>query len=283
MSFFPRELAFLARPLVSLLEAHGAAVDPNLVRLAEAYDVVRAKLEAQGGAEAAEEGAAPPPSLRPDLNDVRAALGLKRVKRKKRAGEAEAEAKRESKDGESEGDDASSPVESPKKRVKQAAAKNAVEAPSEPLAFVASRKFRGARPGAVFRLGTQGLGYYRDAVQMRALGRKTAKAARPSERDDDDDDDADAPSATQAGLSRKARRAKAAMQARPIGGRSAGDAPLPGLAWRRGKGVDAAAADADSDDDRAPVAAAAKSDGKQKKKSLPGRLRKKLARDAARV
>lgn len=43
-SFFTRPLAPLARPLLALLDAAGSAVDPNLVRLADAYDEARARL-----------------------------------------------------------------------------------------------------------------------------------------------------------------------------------------------------------------------------------------------
>ena len=43
-SFFTRPLAPLARPLLALLDGAGAAVDPNLVRLADAYDEARARV-----------------------------------------------------------------------------------------------------------------------------------------------------------------------------------------------------------------------------------------------
>ena len=45
-SFFTRPLAPLARPLLRLLDEAGAGVDPNLVRLADAYDEARARLAA---------------------------------------------------------------------------------------------------------------------------------------------------------------------------------------------------------------------------------------------
>ena len=49
-SFFTRPLAPLARPLAELLVGTGAAVDPNLVRLAEAYEEgVRMGGEEEGG------------------------------------------------------------------------------------------------------------------------------------------------------------------------------------------------------------------------------------------
>lgn len=266
MSFFPRELAFLARPLADLLEAHGAAIDPNLLRLAEAYEVVRAKLQGEAGEEAREASKAPPPALRPDLNDVRAALGLKRIKRKKKGEEPK---QQEDEDVEADEEEEASPKKRAKKTRKGDVSAPSSAAPpsppSEPLAFVASRKFRGARPGAVFHLGPQGLGYYRDAAQAQ-------KASKPRRGDAPPASAADASAA----LSRKARRAKAAVAARPIGGRAEGDAPLPGLAWRRGKGAEAVA-HADSDDEGGAPAPAKGA----KKKSLPGRLRKKLARDAA--
>ncbi|BDA50781.1 probable DEAD-box ATP-dependent RNA helicase 20 [Coccomyxa sp. Obi] len=43
-SFFTRNLAPLARPLLALLQEHGQAVDPNLLRLADAYDTAMGKL-----------------------------------------------------------------------------------------------------------------------------------------------------------------------------------------------------------------------------------------------
>ena len=45
-SFFTRPLAPLARPLLRLLDEAGDAVDPNLVRLADAYDEARARVAA---------------------------------------------------------------------------------------------------------------------------------------------------------------------------------------------------------------------------------------------
>ena len=50
-SFFGRPLAPLARGAVDFLQRHGQGVDPNLVRLAEAYEVAREKmdLEVEGG------------------------------------------------------------------------------------------------------------------------------------------------------------------------------------------------------------------------------------------
>ena len=48
MSFFTRNLARLAPSVVALLQQHGQAMDPNLVRLAEAYEVAAAKLTGAG-------------------------------------------------------------------------------------------------------------------------------------------------------------------------------------------------------------------------------------------
>lgn len=47
-SFFTRNMAGLARPLVRLLAAHGQALDPNLVQLAEAVDKVRQVMGEEG-------------------------------------------------------------------------------------------------------------------------------------------------------------------------------------------------------------------------------------------
>lgn len=43
-SFLTRELAPVAQPLIELLEKHGQSIDPNLVKLAEAYAVATEKL-----------------------------------------------------------------------------------------------------------------------------------------------------------------------------------------------------------------------------------------------
>ena len=48
-SFFGRPLAPLARGVVDFLQRHGQGVDPNLVRLAEAYEVAKEKMETEGG------------------------------------------------------------------------------------------------------------------------------------------------------------------------------------------------------------------------------------------
>ena len=52
-SFFGRPLAPLARSVVAFLQRHGQGVDPNLLRLAEAYEVAKERME---GEEMTEEG-----------------------------------------------------------------------------------------------------------------------------------------------------------------------------------------------------------------------------------
>ena len=47
-SFFTRNLARLAAPLVAILREHGQAIDPNLQRLAHAFELVAAKLGPDG-------------------------------------------------------------------------------------------------------------------------------------------------------------------------------------------------------------------------------------------
>lgn len=47
-SFFTRNLARIAPPLVALLQAHGQAADPNLVALAEAWRLAEKHLAATG-------------------------------------------------------------------------------------------------------------------------------------------------------------------------------------------------------------------------------------------
>ena len=126
------------------------------------------------------------------------------------------------------------------------------------LAFVPSSKFVGARPGSIFKFGDLGLGYYRD-LPLAGKGKKSAK------------DKLGAAGKGPAVIP----RSKAPII--PAGGsikRKGGD-------W------------SDSDDDLEPrpamkqsltgVVGLGKAAGKQdKKKSLPGRLRKKLARDSGR-
>ncbi|KAL0024351.1 hypothetical protein WJX79_002659, partial [Trebouxia sp. C0005] len=43
-SFFTRNLAPVAQPLLALLRTHNQAVDPNLVRLSEAYSIAAAQM-----------------------------------------------------------------------------------------------------------------------------------------------------------------------------------------------------------------------------------------------
>ena len=54
-SFFTRPLAPLARPTAGLLAAHGQAVDPNLLRLADAYDEARKRTRGEEEGEGEEE------------------------------------------------------------------------------------------------------------------------------------------------------------------------------------------------------------------------------------
>lgn len=48
-----QQQARLAAPLISLLQAHGQAIDPNLMQLAEAWEQAEAALAAQGKSAAA--------------------------------------------------------------------------------------------------------------------------------------------------------------------------------------------------------------------------------------
>jgi ATP-dependent RNA helicase DDX5/DBP2 len=60
-SFFTRNLARIAPPLAALLQAHGQALDPNLLALAQAWQLAEEHLAAAGrelpGAAAAAGGA----------------------------------------------------------------------------------------------------------------------------------------------------------------------------------------------------------------------------------
>lgn len=47
-----------------------------------------------------------------------------------------------------------------------------------PPFFVPSKSFRGARPGYVFKKGRQGLGYYLDALEQKRLASRAARAAQ---------------------------------------------------------------------------------------------------------
>lgn len=67
----------------------------------------------------------------------------------------------------------------------QAAKAASLAATREPAAFTPSKKFLGARAGCVFKLGTKGLGYYKDAPpkprpDFRALPGTGGGAAAPS-------------------------------------------------------------------------------------------------------
>ena len=61
-SFFTRPLAPLARPLAELLMGTGAAVDPNLLRLAEAYEEGVKKGGEEGGDDNDDDDEPPPPA-----------------------------------------------------------------------------------------------------------------------------------------------------------------------------------------------------------------------------
>lgn len=202
-------MAPLARPLLELLEAHDATVDPNLVRLAEAYEVVASKLAADGAAPVGDAETDPEARQAPTSNQVLQELGLKARKTKNKS------AKRPRDEGEAAEDGSTGTGDG-------AAAPSAAEP-----AFVPRKTFKGRKAGYYFGTGEQGSGYYLDVAA--AAAKATAAAARVRAKD------------------------AAEPQARKslIGGKRPGDA------------------------EDAPTPAAGK------KKALPGRLRKKLAKQAA--
>ena len=180
----------------------------------------------------------------------------------------------------------------------------------EPVAFIPSKTFTGARPGMAFKKGPRGLGYYPDAVQQRqaaaaaAAGgggkRKgkaadAAKAAQKTEFQELKKKYSHAPIGgkgadhNQPAAGRKARQAQqAAAQAGakvPPAKPALPAAPLlPGRLkeLKRQRQLAAAAGQLEgfsSSDDEGPVAAAPAAS--KRHKALPGRLRKKLAKQKA--
>lgn len=184
----------------------------------------------------------------------------------------------------------------------------------EPVQFVPSKAFTGARPGYAFKKGRQGLGYYLDAVQQRkeeqqrqqgaqaqhkqqpgkGKGKKqgqqdAAKAAQKAEWQALKQRYTHAPIGGAAGAdgdrpaaSSKARAAAAA--AKPAAKPAAAQPMLPGRLkeLKRQRLQQAAAGQLEgfsSDDEAAPLPASPPAS--KRHKALPGRLRKKLAKQKA--
>jgi hypothetical protein len=258
---------------VRCAQGHGQAVDPNLVRLAEAYEVAAAKLgAAPGGAapEAAAAGAAPGEGnasapqpagadasqaatpLPPPSDDGPAPSGLAPAARG-----AEASGGRAPRAGKRARGGAPAAPESDRPGAAGPGG-GAARAPA-PL-FEAALAFGGPRPGWVFGRGALGVGYYLDprgarpaASQGRKLGAGRGAASGP-------------PAAPAGDL---VARLLALDDEPPP---AAGPARLPGIYRKRTGRADAGA----------PAAPAAPAARAGRRGALPGRLRKKLAKDRGR-
>ena len=126
--------------------------------------------------------------------------------------------------------------------------------------FIPADAFGGARPDYVFQTGSQGTGYYSDAVGAAAVSRSRRKAV---------------------GAAESAGETQEGVPARLDGSAAAsGDGNAGGRAERKPD-----ADDSDSEDDRGAkgrrrgVQTGIGQKVKGERKALPGRLRKKLARD----
>ncbi|KAL6770357.1 hypothetical protein ACKKBG_A34630 [Auxenochlorella protothecoides x Auxenochlorella symbiontica] len=151
-SFFTRELAPLAAPLIELLEAHDADLDPNLLLVAKAYAVVKEKL---GEAE------------RPRSEDVLGELGLKARKKKgwREADEvAGGQAGQEAHGGEA------------------VAGQGPVEPAAPAPAYIPAKAFKGARQGYVFGNRASGLGYHLDTAAAPVQGKRSSGPPATSRR-----------------------------------------------------------------------------------------------------
>jgi superfamily II DNA/RNA helicase len=170
-SFMTREMAPLAGPMVQLLRQHEQSIDPNVVKLAEAYKVAAEKLGLANDADAlpgSEVGGADV-ALRvakPGTNDVLKELDMKpkRVKKAKRLDADEAHGR---------GDD-HTPVNGRAALTATAREQRSIST-STPVTvvdaaktrengpeFIAAKKFLGPRPGYVFKTAGLGVGYYPD-------------------------------------------------------------------------------------------------------------------------
>lgn len=176
----------------------------------------------------------------------------------------------------------------------------------EPVAFIPSKTFSGARPGMVFKKGPRGLGYYLDVVQQRqeqhqqqaggkrkGKGADAAKAAQKAEWQalkvkyshapiGGKGADHDKPAAGRKARQEQAAAQQAAPKAAPAAKPAAAAPMLPGRLkeLKRQRQLAAAAGQlegfSDSDDEGPAAAAPSK-----RHKALPGRLRKKLAKQKA--
>lgn len=263
-SFLTRELAAVAQPLIDLLQQHGQAIDPNLVKLANAYAIAAKKLglavavpskqplkeketsDAEDGSiENSDEDEEEKEVVeKPRINDILHELGMKSKAHKKKKNKKASDAQPKSDNSDIEEDDDEEDVP-PRIKTTAAIAKKKQKTdkvqktdikPKEAAEFIASKKFAGAKPGYVFKKGYAGVGYYND-VNIYALWKKQQQGK------------------TQQQLSTKAK-----LAALPIGGGGGGVA---------------------RDDEDIKASTAAGKNNRASHKKLPGRLRKKLAKQAA--
>lgn len=337
-SFLTREMAPLAGSLLGLLREHDQSVDPNLVKLAQAYEVAAKKLGlpltgGKGGCEAVENGGSKEKEEkeeradidgdfsrlkpnRPATEDILRELDMKtkaqkrrdklieakqEKKRKNRELAAEAAGKEFSEEEEEEessssdddiisdsdvfeGDDNSSKKKGGKKF-------SAAAIPE----FLPFKKFSGARPGYVFKKGGMGVGYYIDHPPHKVLkdlarARKqiAAKyAAKP----------------VGGGATEKLKKKAGAVATKAVPllpgkmktlerqqqeypssdeegfGGSSSDSDSEGGGGNRGGLKKAHGLNSTSPSPPPPVVVAVELSGQKKRGALPGRLRKKLAKD----
>ncbi|GAB4823853.1 hypothetical protein N2152v2_010899 [Parachlorella kessleri] len=219
-SFFTREMAPLAEPLLGLLRQHDQAVDPNLLKLAQAYQLAAQRLGLAAGA-AGEEVL-----TRPQTDDVLRTLGLKTKQERKRrrksdqqqleaeGDEEEEEVEEEEenlvgsgrgvggapcsrgtrggtdgKEGEGEGKRGAKQAQRAQQAEHAAAGDDAGvaergasdDAGEERPFFMPSKTFKGSRPGYAFKKGLKGLGYYLDEAPQAQQGQRAASAAQQAQ------------------------------------------------------------------------------------------------------
>ncbi len=315
-SFITREMAPLAGSLLSLLREHDQSVDPNLVKLAEAYEVAAKKLglplssngmagskkkgvNGGDGDNDEDDGDLDPRKKenRPATEDILRELDMKTKaqKRKEKLIEAKQEKKKKKRESAAEAagedlsaeeiissseDEDSSGDDSDASDDEGTATKKGRKNPA-PAEFLPSRKFSGARPGYVFKKGGMGVGYYLDHPPHKVLK----------------------------DLARARKQIAAKYAAKPVGGAAEKSKKKTGVASKAvpllpGKmktlkrqqqeypssdEEDFNDSESESDGGKgdtkkttkvsSPAAPSTELSGQKKRGALPGRLRKKLAKD----
>lgn len=164
-SFFTRNLAKIAGPLMTLLRDHNQSIDPNLQQLAVAWEEAVEKaggmhlLEHRGEGEEEGEG------IEDRVVSIEAAdidEGLQGVVVKKEPAERQKMKIAVAKKVTAKCPQPSAPAPAP--------------APAPMEEFISSSKFAGSKQGYMFKTGLEGLGYYKD-VQI-----KKSSLQKPSEK-----------------------------------------------------------------------------------------------------